>query len=98
MEALDVARHRAQAKLRKANRVRVSLPSKATPDIQSWPFGSGDGGCVTLRVLTQRDLRGSLVVGGENARTPRRCPSEKSDHLVVALKPAKAGGAKGVTR
>ena len=97
MEAVDAPRHRAQAKLRKAFGVWASLLAKATPDIQSRPRRSGDGCCGTLRVLTQRELHGSHVVGGADERTPRRCPLEQSDHLVVARKPAKVGGAKGVT-
>lgn len=97
MEAVDEPLRRAQAKLRKALRVGVSVPPNAKPNIQSRPGGSGDGDSGTLRVLTQRDLRGSHVVGGEDERTTRRCPTEKSDHLIVATKPVKAGGAKGVT-
>jgi len=40
-------------------------------------------------------------VGGKESTTTHRCPGnerEKSDHLVVVMKPGNAGGAKGVTR
>jgi hypothetical protein len=49
-----------------------------------------------LCVLTLGDLLGSHVVersGGDDARSKFE---EKSDHLVVAWKPVKVGGAKGV--
>jgi len=99
MEALDAAQHRAKAKLRKANEVWVSVPSNVTPDIQSRPRSSGDGGGVKLCVLTQGVLHGSAAaVGGKEATTTHRCLSvERSDHFVVAMKPGNAGGAKGVT-
>jgi hypothetical protein len=98
MEAGDGPQRRAQAKLRKAIEVRVSVPRNATPDIQSGPRGSGDGDGGTLRGLTQRDLHGSATSGrrgGGNDDPPM--PVEKSDHLVVATKPGNSGGAKGVT-
>ena len=37
---------------------------------------------------------GGRAYGGNDVRTT---PMEKSDHLIVALKPGNAGGAKGVT-
>jgi hypothetical protein len=98
MEAVDVPRHRAQAKLRKASGVWASLPAKATPDIQSRPWGSGDGCCGTLRVLTQRELHGSLTGRRGGREDNPLTPVEQSDHLVVATKPGNSGGAKGVTR
>jgi hypothetical protein len=36
-------------------------------------------------------------VGGEEETTTRQCTGEKSDHLIRALKPGNAGGAKEVT-
>ena len=98
MEALDRPQRRAQAKLRKALEVRVSVPPNPTPDIQSGPRGSGDGDGGTLRGLTQRDLQGSATSGrreGGNDDPPMSL--EKSDHLVGATKPGNAGGAKEVT-
>lgn len=97
MEAVDVPRHRAQAKLRKADGVRASLLAKATPDFQSRLLGSGDGRCGTLRLLTQRELHRSLPGSRGGRKDDPAMPVEQSDHLVVALKPAKVGGAKGVT-
>ena len=98
MEALDAAQHRAKAKLRKATWTWVSMPPNATPDIQSRSGGIGDGCGVKLRVLTRGELYWSAsAVGGEEATTTHRCHVEKSDHLIVVMKPGNAGGAKGVT-
>ena len=97
MEAVDVPRHRAQAKLRKADGVWASLPAKATPEFQSRPLGSGDGRCGTLRLLTQRELHRSSAGSRGGPKNDPTIPVEQSDHPVVASKPAKAGGAKGVT-
>ena len=98
VEALDEPQRRTRVKLRKAIEVRVSVPPNATPNIQSGPRGSGDGEGGTLRRLTQRDLLGSATSGrrGEGNDNPPMS-LEKSDHLVVAMKPGNAGGAKGVT-
>ena len=52
MEALGEPQHRTKVKLRKAFEVWVSVPSNVTPDIQSRPRGTGDGGGGTLCVLT----------------------------------------------
>lgn len=98
MEALDEPQHRAKAKLRKALGVWVSVPSNATPDIQTRPRGTGDGGGGTLCVLTQGDLHESAPRGrreGGNDDPPM--PVEKSDHPIVVMKPGNSGGAKGVT-
>ena len=98
MEALDAAQHRAKAKLRKAIEVWVSVPPNATPYIQSRPRSSGDGGGVTLCVLTRGEFHGpAQAVGGKEATTTPRHQMEKSDHLIVVMKPGNAGGAKGVT-
>jgi hypothetical protein len=97
MEAVDVPRHQAQAKLRKAFGVWASLLAKATPDIQSRPLGSGDGRCGTLRGLTQRELHRSLRGSRAERKDDPATSMEQSDHLVVARKSAKAGGAKEVT-
>lgn len=99
VEALDEPQRRAQAKLRKAIEVRVSVPPNATPEIQSRPRGSGDGDGGTLRGLTQRDLHGSATSGRrEEGNDDPPTSLEKSDHLVVASKPGNSVGAKGVTR
>lgn len=98
MEAVDKPQHRAQAKLRKAFGTWVSVPSNVTPDIQSRSRGNGDGGGGKLCVLTQGDLHWSAKSGrrGEGNDDPTM-PMEKSDHLIVVLKPGNAGGARGVT-
>lgn len=98
MEALDVPQHRARAKLRKAFDAWVSVRPSETPDIQSRHRGTGDGGGGRLCVLTQGDLHGSAACGrreGGNDDPPKSV--ERSDHLIVAMKPVNAGGAKGVT-
>jgi hypothetical protein len=66
------------------------------PDIQSWSYGSRGGGGAKFQDLTPGDLLGSAPCG-RAARKGGSMPEEKSDHLVVALKPGNAGGAKGVT-
>ncbi len=98
MEALDAPQHRTKVKLRKAFDAWVSALPSATPDIQSRHRGSGDGGGGTLCVLTRGDLHRSIRCGrrgGGNDDPPT--PVEKSDHLIVVMKPGNPGGAKGVT-
>ncbi len=99
MEAVDESKHRMKVKFRKAAEPWVSAPPSVTPDIQSWFCGSGDGSVETLRELTQGELHGSaFAVGGEKETTTlRSLQVEKSDHLIVVMKPGNAGGAKGVT-
>jgi len=101
MEGLGEPQHRAQAKLRKAAGVWASVPSNATPDVQTRPRGSGDGGGGTLCVLTRRDLHESARCGrreGGNDDPPMpRCAWEKSDRPTVVMKPGNSGGAKGAT-
>ena len=99
MEAVDEPQHRTQVKLRKATWIRVSAPRCVTPDFRTGSRRSGDGGGGKPDGLTQGDLQVSTrVVGRKEETTIVRCTCEKSDHLVVALKPGNAGGAKGVTR
>jgi hypothetical protein len=98
MEARDEPQHRAKAKLRKAVDAWVSVRVNVTPDIQSRHRGSGDGGGGTLRALTQGDLFSSAASGRREAgNDDPSMAGEKSDHLVVVMKPGNAGGAKGVT-
>ncbi len=74
MEARDQMQHRAKAKLRKAVRARVSAPPSATPNIQSWLCGIGDGAARSCVHLTRGDLPVSVgAVGGEEETTTRRC-------------------------
>jgi hypothetical protein len=98
MEALGEPQHRTKVKLRKALGIWVSVLVYVTPDIQSRSLGSGAGGGGTLCVLTQGDLMVSTSCGtrGEDNNDPWM-RHEKSDHLIRALKPGNAGGAKEVT-
>ncbi len=96
MEARDEAQHRTKVKPRKAGLVRVSVPSRMTPNIQSRQDGIEDGGGVTLLTLTRGDLRGSAqAVDGKEVIDDSSKPTEKSDLLIVAMKAVKAAGAKG---
>ena len=98
MEALDEPQVRAKAKFRKADVAWVSARAGVTPNIQTRQRGSGDGYGGTHCALTRGDLRWSGAAGrreGGNDDPPM--PEEKSDHLIVVMKPGNAGGAKGVT-
>ena len=98
MEAGGGPPHRTKVKPRKAGPTWVSARCSAKPDIQSRWDGIGDGGGGTRLVLTPGDLGGSAV-SGRRREDYDALPmfAEESDHLVVALKPGNAGGAKGVT-
>ncbi len=96
MEAGSEAQHRTKVNPCAGRTIWVSVPVNATPDIQSRSYGIGGGGGAKIQCLTPGDLPGSALCG-----RPRRkawtMTGEKSDHLIVALKPGNAGGAKGVT-
>ena len=95
MEAEDAPQHRTRVNPRKAGLTWVSVPGTATPDIQPWQDGIEDGGVGTLFTLIQGDLCGSAsAVGQKEVNDDRPMRAEKSDLLIVARKPAKAGGAK----
>ena len=73
MEALDQVQPRAKAKFRKAIRAWVSVPSNVTPDIQSWPCGTGNGVARSGVHLTRGELSESVpTVGGEKETTTLR--------------------------
>ena len=74
----------------------VSVPPNATPSIQSSQDGSRSGGGGKSEVLTPRGLLESAY-SGRSADDGVPMFGEKSDHLIVAMKPGNAGGAKGVT-
>ena len=96
MEAGSEAQHRTKVNPCAGRTTWVSVLRDATPDIQSWSYGSGGGGGAKLRGLTPGDLLGSAMSGrGACEGTPT--PGEKSDRLIVAMKPGNAGGAKGAT-
>lgn len=96
MEARGQAQHRTQVKPREAGLTWVSEPSIATPGFQSWQDGMGDGRGAKRSGLTLGDLPGPARA--ETPPFPRGGPGtgQKSDHLIVATKPVKAGGVKGV--
>jgi hypothetical protein len=98
MEAVDELPHRTKVKLRKAWRSGASALASVMPNIQTCPPCIGDGDGRKLCILTQGGLYRSAV-SGTRGRRQRRPPTpvEKSDRFVVAMKPAKAGGAKGAT-
>lgn len=96
MEACSEPQHRTEVNLCAGQPVRVSVPSNATPNIQSGQDGSGGGGGGKSCGLTLGDLQGSAS-SGRAVRNGCAKPSEKSDHPIVAMKPSNAGGAKGVT-
>ena len=105
MEAYSEPQHRTKVNLQAGMLTWASGPSSVTPNIRSWSGCSGGGSGGTLLCLTPGDLDRSKrcddcptdLVGlcGGNDRGPMSF--EKSDHLVVVLKPSNAGGAKGVT-
>ena len=96
MEARGEAQHRTQVKLRKAGLTRVSEQTIATPDVQSWQVGTGDGSGAKRFILTLGDLLGPGMTETLRLRRVVMGPWQKSDHLVVVTKPGSAGGAKGV--
>jgi hypothetical protein len=98
MEARDEPQHRTKVKPRKARRTWVSVPLNATPHIQSWLAGSEDGSGGKQSNLTHGDLPRSLYEGRACEGNDKGSMSlEKSDHLIRAMKPGNAGGAKEVT-
>ena len=104
MEAISEPQHRTQVNLCTGYLGRVSVPVITTPNIRTFPGSSGGESGGTYFNLTPRDLfrsgvplagtwSGKACEGNDN----RLMSKEKSDHLIVALKPCNAGGAKGVT-
>ncbi len=67
----------------------------ATPGIQSRQDGVGGGGDGKSLILTPRDLLRSGDGRTQEGNDAGPKPEEKSDRLIVAMKPVKAGGAKG---
>ncbi len=96
MEAGSEPQHRTRVNSRAGRLVWVSVPRNVTPDIQSGQDGIGSGGGGKSCVLTPGDLLGSASCGRTGGDVGPK-PEEKSDHLIRALKPGNAGGAKGVT-
>ena len=95
MEAGDAPQQRTRVKPCTGRSNGVSEQHIATPDIQSCWDGIGAGSGGTWCILTLGGLFGSPVVGRSGGNDACPMPGEKSDHLIVAMKPVKAGGAKG---
>ena len=72
------------------------MPANATPNIQPRSGGIGEGGGRTLVILTSRDLhRSASAVGSEKETTTTQRLWRSRDLLILAMKLAKASGAKG---
>jgi hypothetical protein len=105
MEARSVPQHRTKVNLQAGLLAWVSGPVSVTPNIRSWPGGSGGGSGGTSLCLTPGDLERSKRCDDSPTDLVSRCGGndrwltsiEKSDHLVVVTKPGNAGGAKGMT-
>lgn len=105
MEARSEPQHRTKVNLQAGCLVWVSGPASVTPNIRSWPGGSGGGSGGTSLCLTPGDLDRSERCDGSpidsvglcegNDRRPKSI--EKSDHPVVVTKRGNARGAKGMT-
>ncbi|GEM_PF-894512 len=88
--------HRTQVKPREAGLVEASVLGNATPDIQPWPGRYGGRERQDMgHSYSKRSpwVRASGRAEGRINDCPK--PGEKSDLLIVAGKPVKAGGAKG---
>lgn len=96
MEVKRQPQHRTEGNSDAGRPEWVSMPRNTTPDIQSTRDGNRSGSGGKSCVLTRGGLFGSTFGGrvGSNVDTT---PEEKSDHLIVVMKPGNAGGAKGVT-
>ena len=70
------------------------MPLNATPGIQSRQDGNGGGGDGKSFILTPRDLLWSGDGRAQEGNDAGSMLEEKSDRLVVAMKTAKAVGAK----
>ena len=98
MEARSESLRRTKVNLQAGCLTRVSEPGRAKPDIRSGSNSSEGGRSETFLNLTPRDLSGSAQRGRtKEGNDQGPMPTEKSDHLIVAMKPSNAGGAKGMT-
>ena len=96
MEARNEAQHRMKMNPCAGRTIWASAPTSVTPDFQSRTCGSGGGGGAKFLRITLGDLFGSAICG-RPGRKVGTMSGEKSDRLIVALKPSNAGGAKGAT-
>lgn len=96
MEARSEAQHRTKVNPCAGWSTWVSVPRNATPNIQTRSDSIGGGGGVKSLRLTLGDLFESAD-GGRPSRKAGTMLGEKSDRLIVVMKPGNAGGAKGTT-
>lgn len=96
MEARSESQHRTKVNPCAGSFVWVSALRSTTPNVRSRQGCTGGGGGVKFCVLTLGDLLGSAT-RGRLASDDGPMSGEKSDHLVVVMKPGNAGEAKGVT-
>lgn len=77
----------------------ASVPDSTKPDIRPRRHSSEGGDHGKRLTLTPGDLHGSADGSGSvhEGNDVRATPVQKSDHLIVALKPGNAGRAKEVT-
>ena len=98
MEAAGEPQHRTQVNPRKAGLIWVTMLANRTPCI--WSGSERYWGRRRRDIAHPYPKRSPEVhAGGRAFEGNDVCPMlvEKSDHLIVALKPGNAGGAKGVT-
>jgi|SRR4030095_7300305 hypothetical protein len=95
-EARDELQHLTQVNLRKADLIQASVPVNATPNIQprsEWYWGRRRQDIDHSYFKRSLQIRLGGRVGEGNDDGPMSV--EKSDLLILAMKPAKVGRAKG---
>ncbi len=97
MEAASEPQHQTRVNSRAGWAEWVSKRQFAMPYILMCQHSikSGRGG--KFFWLTLRDLYRSMITSGRSVREGVPMSIEKSDHLIVVMKPSNVGGAKGVT-
>ena len=75
----------------------VSKPRFVMPNILMCQHSIKSGSSGKFFWFTLRDLYRSSIETGRSVREDVLMSIEKSDHLIVAMKPSNSGGAKGVT-
>lgn len=83
MEARSEPQHRTKVNLQAGLLVWVSGPASVTPNIRSWPGGSGGGSDGTLLNLTPRDLHRSDLIGRARGGNDN-CPNQMTETTVRA--------------